>query len=333
MRAVVLNRPTDFAVAEVPDPVPTAAEVVIRVRATGICGTDLHIVDGEFPPTPYPIIPGHEFAGEVVAVGADVSYFSVGSRVAVDPSLFCGHCSACRRQRGNLCEHWGAIGDTVNGAFAEYVAVPAANAFAIPDSMPFADAALVEPVACAVHGLRRLDMTAGSSLLVVGAGTMGLLLAQLARRTGAAMLTVVDTDPSRRDIAAKLGFDTANSIPEALSVYPAGYDYVVEATGVEAAGQAALRAVARGGTFMVFGVAPESAKLEVSPFRVYNDEISIVGSMAVLHTFPAALRMLAAGAVDTGVMVSHTFGLHDFAEALQTVRGRAGLKVQITPWG
>ncbi|MDT5011807.1 MAG: hypothetical protein QOH57_3424 [Mycobacterium sp.] len=333
MRAVVLNRPNDFAIAEVPDPAPTAAEVVIRVRATGICGTDLHIVDGEFPPTPYPIIPGHEFAGEVVAVGADVNYLSIGNRVAVDPSLFCGHCSACQRERGNLCEHWGAIGDTVNGAFAEYVAVPAANAFPIPDSMPFADAALVEPVACAVHGLRRLDMTAGSSLLVVGAGTMGLLLAQLARRTGAAMLTVVDTDPSRRDLATKLGFDTATSIPEALNVYPAGYDYVVEATGVEAAGQAALQAVARGGTFMVFGVAPESAKLEVSPFRVYNDEISIVGSMAVLHTFPAALRMLASGAVDTGVMVSHTFGLDGFADALQTVRGRAGLKVQITPWG
>lgn len=331
MRAVVLERPNSFQLTDVSDPVPSATEVVIRVAAAGICGTDLHIVDGLFPPTPYPIIPGHEFAGEVVAVGSEVDFLSEGARVAVDPSLFCGHCPACQRQRGNLCAQWGAVGDTVNGAFAEYVAVPAGNVHSIPDPVSFSEAALVEPLACAVHGLNRLRLTPGASLLVVGAGTMGLLLAQLARRTGAATLIVVDTDQSRRQLAEKLGFGTAASIPDALGELPSGYDFVVEATGVPAAGQAALHAVARGGTFMVFGVAPERATLEVSPFSVYNDEITIVGSMAVLNTFPAALRMLASGAVDTDVMVSHTFGLGDFAEALRTVRERTGLKVQVMP--
>jgi 2-desacetyl-2-hydroxyethyl bacteriochlorophyllide A dehydrogenase len=331
MRAVVLEAPNSFQLTEVSDPAPSATEVVIRVGATGICGTDLHIVDGEFPPTPYPIIPGHEFAGEIVAVGTGVDFLSEGTRVAVDPSLFCGYCPACQRQRGNLCSHWGAVGDTVNGAFAEYVAVPARNAHTIPDSVSFNEAALVEPLACAVHGLNRLRVTAGASLLVVGAGTMGLLLAQLARRTGAAMLTVVDTDQSRRALAEKLGFTTAASIPDALAELPSGYDFVVEATGVPAAGQEAIQAIARGGTFMVFGVAPAQATLEISPFSIYNDEITIVGSMAVLNTFPAALRMLASGAIDADIMVSHTFGLGDFSNALQTVRERTGLKVQIMP--
>src|SRR6266705_2191265 len=132
MRAVIIDKPGSVRVGNVPDPAPEPDELIIRVGACGICGTDLHIAQGEFPPTPYPIVPGHEFAGEVVAVGSAIQggsgtqKFMIGSRVAVDPSLFCGRCPFCRNGQGNLCQNWGAIGDTVNGAFAEYVAVPAA---------------------------------------------------------------------------------------------------------------------------------------------------------------------------------------------------------------
>ncbi len=127
MRAIVLDHPGSFRVADVPDPTPRAREVVVRVDCCGICGTDLHIIDGEFPPTPYPITPGHEFAGQIVACGPDVEPdLAEGDRVAVDPSLYCGWCRRCRAGRDNLCENWAAIGDTKNGAFAEYVAVPGA---------------------------------------------------------------------------------------------------------------------------------------------------------------------------------------------------------------
>ena len=136
MRARVLDHPGSFRVAEVPDPTPQATEIVIRVECCGICGTDLHILAGEFPPTPYPITPGHEFAGTVVARGADVKPdLPIGARVAVDPSLYCGYCRRCRAGRDNLCENWAAIGDTVNGAFAEFVAVPAVNAYRLPDHL------------------------------------------------------------------------------------------------------------------------------------------------------------------------------------------------------
>jgi 2-desacetyl-2-hydroxyethyl bacteriochlorophyllide A dehydrogenase len=332
MRAVILDKPGSQRLGELPDPTPKAGEVVVRVHATGICGTDLHILDGEFPPTPYPITPGHEFAGEVVELGAGVSGLAVGDRVAVDPSLFCGRCWQCQRQRGNLCENWGAIGDTVDGAFAEYVAAPVGNCYRLPDSVDYSAGALVEPVACAVHGIHRLGMEVGSSLLVVGAGTMGLLLMQLARSAGAYQVAMVDRDPARLAVAGELGATaTATSVEEIVDGHGGGFDYVVEATGVPAAGQSALNAVTSGGTFMVFGVAPEDARLQVSPFEVYNREISIVGSMAVLSTFAPAVKAVASGVIDTTRMVTHVEPLDRFAQAIELTRQRAGLKVQVKP--
>lgn len=334
MRAVVIEKPGSFEVGELPDPAPGPGQVVVAPRAVGVCGTDVHIMDGEFPPTTYPIVPGHEFAGEVVEVGAGVDRALMSQRVAVDPSLFCGHCVYCLRQRGNLCANWGAIGNTVNGGFADYVVVPARNAYRLSDTATFSAGALVEPMSCAVHGLRRLAMPPGSNLLVVGGGTMGLLLFQLARRTGAASVAVVDTDPARVAIARRLGADGAfDSVDAALEAEADGYDYVVEASGSPAAGRAALRAVRRGGTFMVFGVAPADARLEISPFEIYNSEINIIGSMAVLYTFEPALRLLDAGAVDTETMVSHRFPLQSFGQALEAVRERRGVKVQLEPEG
>ena len=183
MRALVLDRPGSFRVADVPDPVPEADQIVVRVECCGICGTDLHILAGEFPPTPYPITPGHEFAGIVVARGADARPdLPVGTRVAVDPSLYCGYCRRCRAGRDNLCENWAAIGDTVNGAFAEFVAVPAVNAYRLPDQLDGQLGAMVEPLACAVHGIRRLGLlgpVSAEPTVVIGAGTMGLMMLQL----------------------------------------------------------------------------------------------------------------------------------------------------------
>lgn len=331
MRAVVIQEPGKLAVAEVPDPAPAAGQVVVAPRAVGICGTDLHILDGEFPPAPYPLVPGHEFAGEVVAVGAGVRGVHTGDRVAVDPSLFCGQCVYCRRQRGNLCERWGAIGDTVDGAFAEYVAVPAANAHPVPETMTWAAAALVEPLSCVVHGLRRLAIAPGSELLVVAAGTIGLLLLQAARRSGAATVAVVDTDAKRRALAERLGADTVcGSVDELVEARGIGFEYAIEATGVPAAAEAALRGLARGGTLLVFGVSPADATVPLSPFRAYNDELTILGSMAVLHTFEPAMNLMSSGAIAADQMVTHTYPLEAFDEAVAAARGRAGLKVQIS---
>src|SRR5690606_4029178 len=197
MRAAVVDQPGSIRVADVPDPKPGNHQLLIKVGACGICGTDVHIADGHFPPTPYPIVPGHEFAGEVVEIGPEApGDWRVGDRVAVDPSLFCGYCTPCRSGHGNLCANWGATGDTVDGAFAEYVAVPAANCYRMPDSMTWQQGALVEPVSCAVHGVRQIGVEPGERFLVMGAGTMGLLMQQLLQR-GGAQVSVVDRNASR----------------------------------------------------------------------------------------------------------------------------------------
>jgi 2-desacetyl-2-hydroxyethyl bacteriochlorophyllide A dehydrogenase len=333
MQAVVIDQPGSFGVTSIEDPTPGPGSIVVAPRATGICGTDLHIIDGHFPPAPYPLVPGHEFAGDVVALGSGVDGVREGDRVAVDPSLFCGHCRYCRRGRGNLCESWGAIGDTVGGAFAEYVAVPAANAYRIGSGVSYEAGALIEPLSCVVHGLRRLAVPSGSELLIVGAGTIGLLMLQAAVRSGAAQVSVVDPDAERRALALTLGARAAAGSAEELLGDRPGFEYVVEATGVPAAGEAALAAVGRGGTMLVFGVAPEEARLAVSPFRVYNDEITILGSMAVLESFEPALRLMDAGAIDVASMVTHRYDLQGFGDAVQAVRSRAGLKVQIDQSG
>lgn len=334
MRAAIIDKPGEIRVGNVDDPTPGAGEVVVRVGACGICGTDLHIADGEFPPTPYPIVPGHEFAGEVVALGPDVENISEGTRVAVDPSLFCGHCDFCRRGRGNLCLNWGAIGDTVDGAFAEYVAVPAANAYALPEEVSYREAALIEPLSCAVHGMRRLAPQIGDTFLIVGAGTMGLMLLQLALRGGASRVSVADLNPERLARAERLGATSTDTDLEQLAEEePLGFDCVIDATGVPAAMEKAFDAVKRGGKLLIFGVAPDEARVSLSPFRIYNDEITVLGSMAVLHSFAPAVDLITNEAFNAEALLTHALPLEEYPTALKMVRRGEGLKTQVTPDG
>jgi len=334
MRAAVIDKPNEIRVGDVPDPTPKAGEVVVRVGACGVCGSDLNIAAGLFPPTPFPIVPGHEFAGEIVDVGADVDYLAEGDRVAVDPTLVCGHCTWCRVGRGNLCDNWGATGDTVNGAVAEYVAVPAYNCHKIPDSMTFQQAALVEPLSCAVHAIHLAPPRVGESVLVIGGGTMGLLTAQLLARGGASQLAVVDRKPDRLKIAEMVGATlTVTDVPTALDDRPGGYDLVVDATGVPPAIQAGLDAVAKGGRFLQVGVAPPDARVEISPFRIYNDEVTVVGSMAVLHSYAPALQLTIDGLVDLDPLITHGLPLEEYPDALDMIRRGDGLKIQLLPNG
>jgi 2-desacetyl-2-hydroxyethyl bacteriochlorophyllide A dehydrogenase len=330
MRAIVIDRPGIFRVAEVPDPAPRAGQVVVQVEYCGICGTDLHILAGEFPPTPYPITPGHEFAGTVVARGPDVKPdLPIGARVAVDPSLYCGYCRRCRAGRDNLCENWAAIGDTVDGAFAEFVAVPAVNAYRLPDHVDSQYGAMAEPLACAVHGLRRLGPVFGDPVVVIGAGTMGLLLLQVLLASGAGPVAVVDRVSERLEVARKLGADAA--VTDASALAGERFEVAVDATGVPAAIESAVGLLDRGGRLLVFGVSPAEAAIRVSPFRVYNDELTITGSMAILRSFGQAVDLLASGAVDPRLMLSEPLPLEEFGEAVNRVRSGQGIKWHIRP--
>ncbi len=340
MRAVVIDTPGSFRVDSVADPIPHPDEVLVRVGACGICGTDLHIVDGDSPLARYPIIPGHEFAGEVVALGSAITQengngganITVGSRVAIEPNLYCGHCEFCRTGHENLCLNYKAIGVTTAGAIAQYVSVPIAKAYVLPDIISLREGALIEPISCAVHGMHILNPRSGDTFLIVGAGTMGLLLLQLAVRGGASRVVMVDVNAQRLARAEMLGATRIYSgIKQALKDEPLGFSCVIDATGVPAVIENAFTAVKRGGKLMVFGVAPNEAHISLSPFRIYNDEITVLGSMAVLFSFQAALDLISAGVINTEAMLTTALPLEDFPKALDMVRRGEGVKTQVLP--
>jgi 2-desacetyl-2-hydroxyethyl bacteriochlorophyllide A dehydrogenase len=333
MKAVVVSEPGDVRVQDVSEPQVGPKDVQVQVGACGICGTDIHIIDGEFPPTHYPIIIGHEFGGTVTAVGNEVIDFSVGDRVGIDPTLNCGECYFCQRGKGNLCERWNAVGVGHHpGGFAEYVAVPERCAYHLPDGMSFAEAALIEPVSCVVHGFHLLAPQPGDSYLVYGAGPMGLQNAQVARYYGASHVAIVDINPSRLEIARSFGFDLVGaSIDEVHHAAPRGFDVVIEATGRTKVAELAINGVIRGGKLLIFGVCPPGEKAAYDAFKIFNDEISIIGSMAVSRSYGPAISVIKAGALDTKRMVSHSFPMDRFDEAVATMRAGVGLKIQVDP--
>jgi 2-desacetyl-2-hydroxyethyl bacteriochlorophyllide A dehydrogenase len=328
MRAVVIEKPGEITVTTVDDPAPEPRQVVVAVDGCGICGTDIHLIDGELPYRPYPIIPGHEFAGEVAAVGVGVAEFRPGDRVAVDPNVYCGECHYCAIGHGNLCERYAALGVTRDGACAEYVAVPVGNCYRLPEGMPLEHAPLIEPLSCAVHGFDLLPGRVGEHYLIYGAGTMGLMMAQLAARAGAASIAMVDLNTDRLRVARQLGVDAVATSGDELD-RPHGWEVVVDCTGAVPAIEDGLTRVRPGGTFQIFGVAAADATATFSPFRVYKDEITIVGSMAVLHSFGRAVDLMAKGAVDAETMISHTYPLDQYSAAVDDFRAGTGRKLQI----
>jgi 2-desacetyl-2-hydroxyethyl bacteriochlorophyllide A dehydrogenase len=329
VRAALISAPGRVEVTTVDDPTPGPRDVVVEVAACGLCGTDLHILQGEFAPT-LPVIPGHEFAGVVVAVGTAVDELSVGARVAVDPSLYCNECHYCRLGRNNLCERWAAIGVSTAGGAAEFARVPVANCVPLPEHVRLEDAALIEPLSCAVRGYDVLRSQLGSHVLIYGSGTMGLMMLELAKRTGAASVDVVDINTERLATAKQLGCSAAASSPEEL-LRPRGWDLVVDATGNGEAIQDGIGRVAPGGTFLQFGVSAYSTRVEIEPYRIYNKEITITGSMAVLHSYERAAELFASGLLDPEVFISHRLPLEHYAAALEMIATGQGRKIQVNP--
>jgi 2-desacetyl-2-hydroxyethyl bacteriochlorophyllide A dehydrogenase len=320
MRAAVIEAPGKVTVATVPDPAPGPREVVVDVAACGLCGTDLHILQGEFAPT-LPIVPGHEFAGEVVGIGSEVTEVAVGDRVAVDPSLYCHECRYCRIGRGNLCDRWNAIGVSVPGGAAEFAVAPVANCVRLPEHVDVADAALIEPLSCAVRGYE---------VLIYGSGTMGLMMLELAKRTGAASVDVLDINPDRLATANQLGCSRAAASADELD-QPRGWDVVIDATGNQAAIQDGLGRVAKAGTFLQFGVSDYATKAVIEPYRIYNQEITITGSMAVLHSYERAAQLFATGVLDPKVFISDRLPLEQYPQALEQFRSGQGRKIVVEP--
>ncbi len=334
MKAAFYEAPHKVDVHEAPRPEPGKDEVVVRVEACGLCGTDQHIYRGGFLPH-YPLIGGHEMAGEVAAIGEGVDNIAEGQRVAVDPGVFCGYCFFCQRAQGNHCLHWSSIGVTRNGGFAEYVLAPKANIYPIGD-MPYETAAFIEPISCVVYGLKWLQIPVGANALIYGAGTIGLLMLQLARHGGAGQVVSVDTKPEKLALARKLGAtatvragDTADDELRQLSEL--GYDVVIDCTGVPAVVEHTFTHMRDEGKLLFFGVNPVEATIKVSPYDVYKKDLTILGSFALRYTFHQAIDLLENGSVDVKPLLSAQLPLERFPDALKLAGEGDALKVQIQP--
>jgi 2-desacetyl-2-hydroxyethyl bacteriochlorophyllide A dehydrogenase len=329
MKAALVESVGEVALTTVPDPTPGPRDVVVEVAACGLCGTDLHILQGEFAPS-LPLVPGHEFAGEIVAVGGEVSGLAAGDRVAVDPSLYCYECRYCRTGHNNLCERWAAIGVTAPGGAAQYAVAPAANCVKLPEHVRTHDAALIEPLSCAVRGYDVLKSQLGSHVLIYGSGTMGLMMLELAKRTGAASVDMLDLNEQRLDTARRLGCSAAAATADELE-RPQGWDLVVDATGNAAAIQDGLGRVAKAGTFLQFGVSDYATTATIEPYKIYNQEITITGSMAVLHSYERAAELFAGGVLDPEIFISDRLPLEEYPGALERFAAGIGRKIIVVP--
>lgn len=334
MRAVVFTSEGTLALEERETPTPGYKEILIKTAAVGICGTDAHVFDGEFEGTVFPLVPGHEATGVIVALGEGVNGrvfdFKVGEHVAINPSTTCGECEFCLNGHQNLCRFWNGLGVVASdGASQEYFVAPAGNVYKLKPDTDLYEAALIEPLACAIRGWDVLPRRLGDHVLVYGAGTMGLLMAQLARKAGASTVTIVDVNELRLKTAEECGIEFRYTTPD--DAERDKWDVVIDCTGNIGAIEDGLTRVKPAGFFQDFGVAPADRTAQYSPFRVYRDEISIVGTMAVLNSFGRAVELFEAGAINATAMISHSFTLDDYAVALEMFRRGEGRKLQIRP--
>lgn len=314
MKALVLKEYKQFAYEDVPAPEPGPDEVLVAVRACGICGSDVHGMDGSTGRRRPPIIMGHEAAGIIAKVGSGVTGWHSGDRVTFDSTVYCGHCDYCRAGRVNLCDNRRVLGVSCedyrrNGAFAEFVVVPQRVLYRLPDGLPFEHAALVEPFAIALHAIRLAPPQLNDSVVVVGAGMIGLALVQALRHAGCGRLIVVDVAAERLAAAAKLGAThTVNSAQEngaqtiARLTNGRGADLAIEAVGLAATVDLALRCVRKGAYVTLVGnIAPNiEFPLQVAVTR----ELTIHGSCASNGEYPACLDMMARGELQAAPLLS-----------------------------
>ena len=332
MQALLLSEYSSLDVRDLPEPVPGADELLIQVAACGICGSDVHGYDGSSGRRIPPIVMGHEAAGTVAAVGTDVSGFTVGDRVTFDSTIFCGKCEFCRNGEVNLCNDRQVIGVSCGeyrryGAFAEFVTVPERVAYRLPDELGFAEAAMLEAVSVALHGVAVSEFRGGETVLVIGAGMIGLLLLQAARVAGAARVFVSDVDATRLKLAKELGADAtllatgAGLVDEMLrETSGRGVDIVLEAVGREETIATGIDCVRKGGTVTLVGNISPQIALPLQ--KVVSRQIRLQGSCASAGEYPQAMELIANGKITVAPLITATAPLSDGPEWFERLHAR-----------
>jgi L-iditol 2-dehydrogenase len=339
MRAARLRAIGDMRVETVAMPRPGPGELLVRVEATGVCGSDRHMFRGEYP-TALPVTLGHEFCGIVEAAGEGTGRIPVGARVTGDPNIACGYCPACRIGRVNLCHNLKAIGVQLDGGFAEYVIVPIGQAIELPAALPPLHGAFCEPIGCCLHGLDVARLQPGASVAVLGGGVIGLLMVQLARLAGATTIVLSTRQQPRRDLALKLGAthaidpragDGVEAIAGPGGIVPGGVDVVLECAGVPETFRQSIGMARRGGTVVIFGVMPKGEIVGVEPFDLLFRELRLEGAYLNPLTHARAAQMIAAGILDLDSLISRVIGLDELPAILAADPAFGEIKTMVVP--
>jgi 2-desacetyl-2-hydroxyethyl bacteriochlorophyllide A dehydrogenase len=339
MKSAVLRAVRDIEIRQLPVPAPGPRDVLIKVMACGVCGTDVHIFEGEkgAADNPLPIVLGHEFAGVVERTGSDVTDLAKGDAVCVDPNVMCGHCYYCRSGIGHFCERMIGIGTTVNGGFSEYCAVPRQAVYRLGKGVPFEAGAMAEPLACCLHGIDLCEIAPGSDVLVMGGGMIGLLMLQLAKLSGAARVALAEPVAGKRADGHRLGADlcidpTAGDVKQAL--LDAGIervDTVIECVGKPSTIEQAIDIAGKRSVVMMFGLTKPDEEIRVRPFEVFRKEVTLKTSFINPYTLGRAVELINQGRIDVSSMLAEVIPLERLAEVLADGRLRSKGKYAVNP--
>ncbi len=329
MKSLIISEPGKMAIVEVARPEPKGDELLIRLGASGICGTDVHIYNGDYTAS-YPLVPGHEFAGEAVVVGPDCVRFAPGAHVAVEPNIPCNNCPECLRGEHHFCRNMVVPGVNRPGGMAEYVIVKERGAFDIGD-LPFVEGALVEPLSCVIHAVERLGVGWGEHALVMGAGPIGVMMGRLIKDRGAARVDYLERNAARAARAAALGLGAVYA--SASEIADRVYDSVADASGASAlVAEAANRMTRPRGRVLVFGVPHMGSQVAFDHFRLFRDEISIISSYTSLKNSMQAIDLMKSKTIRVDDLVSHQIRLSECPDYIRRMEAGDGdlRKVTVT---
>jgi len=336
MKAIVSHGIEDFRLEDRPMPQMGENDVLVKIDFCGICGTDIHQFHGTWE-LEIGETPGHEVSGVVQETGSNVTALTPGDRVAIDPGICCDVCEYCRSERRHLCPNRIGMFHYKGGGFAEYTCVPDRQAYRLPDGMPMEWGAFLEPASCCVHGIDRAAIKPGQSVAVLGGGAIGLMLMQLALLAGAATVIVSEPQAKRREIAERLGATgtvdptAGNAVEAIMDLSNGGVDVVIESAGLPVTVAQCFDVVNRGGRIVLFGVNDPDTKVEFSPYQVFRNELSILGTVMIHDTFPRTIDLIASGKLNVQPLISHINPLSQFQTALGMHERQEGLKILITP--
>ncbi|MDZ5452618.1 zinc-dependent alcohol dehydrogenase family protein [Labrys sp. ZIDIC5] len=339
MKAVRLDAVGELFLKDVERPKPGPGDLLVRVEASGICGTDRHLLKGEFPSKP-PVTLGHEFCGIVEEVGPDVQGFRAGMRVTGDPNIVCGRCVHCQNGRINLCHNLTAIGIHRDGGLADYVIVPQQQAYELPLSLKASHGAFCEPIACCLHGIDIANIQAGSSVIVLGGGVIGLITVQLARLAGAARVVLSTRQAVKRELAERVGAtasidptqgDFIANVTGPDGLLPGGADVVIECAGVAETVEQSFQLARPGGTVVILGVMAQGEKVAVEPFDILFRELKVFGSFINPFTHRRAAELVASGALKLDELISREVRLEEVPAIIARQAGPGEVKILYVP--